>query len=47
MTKKIHRCDDNCKHITGTPRPYVWCKICKKIYMDFCIEGHKDFELRY
>ena len=46
MTKKNHECID-CKHITGTPRPYVYCKICKKIYMDFCIKGHKDFELRY
>ena len=44
MTKKNHRCKDCIK--TGTPRPYVWCKICKKGYIDFCILGHKDFELK-
>ena len=46
MTKKIHKCDDKCKIMTGTPRPGVYCKICKKEYIDFCIKGHKDFELR-
>ena len=42
MTKKNHKCED----CTGTPRPGVFCKICKEIYMDFCIKGHKDFELK-
>ena len=46
MTKKNHECND-CKHITGTPRPYVHCNICNEDYLDFCMKGHKDFELRY
>ncbi len=25
---------------TGIIRPYVYCKICKKGYLDFCIEHH-------
>ena len=35
---------------TGTPRPSVYCKICKKDYLDFCFEHHgiKDsWELKY
>ena len=25
---------------TGTPRPAVYCKICKKSYIDFCMKHH-------
>lgn len=41
MTKdKIHK--------TGTPRPSVYCKICKKRYLDFCMVHHGEgtWELR-
>lgn len=47
MTKKNHKCEICDKHITGIPRPTVWCKICKKSYLDFCPKLHKDWELRY
>jgi len=35
--------------LTGTPRKYPYCLICKEIYMDFCMEhGHikGSFEMR-
>ena len=47
MTKKMHKCDESCKIITGTPRPYIYCLVCNKDYIDFCIKGHWEFELKY
>ena len=38
------------KIITGTPRPTIYCKICKKEFMDLCFEHcsvPNSWELRY
>ena len=43
-------CPNKRCQVTGTPRPSVYCNICKKEYIDFCIEHHgitNSWELRY
>lgn len=30
------------KHITGTPRPAIYCKVCKVSYIDPCV-FHSNF----
>lgn len=35
---------------TGTPRPAIYCKICKESYLDPCVIHYKipnSWELRY
>lgn len=49
MTKKNHECKD-CKRLTGTPRPAIYCKICEESYLDFCTHHYKienSWELKY